>query len=96
MVLAFYVHATGLRPLISVCFSKMDTGTGMQAVEIRIDDTVSVKIDFPPIMGLDPAMVLFRYEPANLAMGFGCVLFHIAVVATIVVLQLPGGRRGPA
>ena len=88
VMFALNVHRAGLRSVIAVCFAEMHTGARLQTVEIRIEYTVTVEINFAAIGGLDDPEILFRIEFEYLPMRFGAMLFHFAMKTPVIVFQL--------
>ena len=89
MVLADEVNRACLRSALPHFFVEAHLRPDLQAVEIRVDDAVSMEVDEPPARRFDPAITLVRVELRDLSVAWNLVGLQMAPAHARVVFELP-------
>jgi hypothetical protein len=88
MVLSDHMDSARLRSLISRFLIKTHFVAYLQLVEVRVNDTVAVKVDITAISGLDTPIILIGHQSGNPAMGDRFMGFDVLAAFSGSILQL--------
>jgi hypothetical protein len=88
VVFTLDMHRTGLRAVLTHLLSEMNLSTLFQFVEIDTEYAIAMKVDLPPIRGLNHAIVLGREKLRDPSMWFGFMMLYITAALPDIILQL--------
>jgi hypothetical protein len=85
-------YRAGLRPLFPQFLDKVYLCPDLEAAEARVEDAVSVEIDFPPVGCFKETKTLFREEPAHARMWRALMNFQNSASTPGIILKLTARR----
>lgn len=86
------IHAAGLRALIAGRFHETHLYLCFKIVETRVDETITVKVDFPPVAVRNPAVIVARMDFRDPAVRRRLMSLHFAALLVRLLFQLSANR----
>jgi hypothetical protein len=88
VTLANQAHCACLRALVALLLDETDFRADGQALEIPIDDGVTVKVDFTTVDRFDESVIFPSHEFRNSAMALPDVLLYLTTHMALHVFDL--------
>jgi hypothetical protein len=91
------LDGAGLRALFTLLLGIVDRPSFLRAVKARLRHAVSVKVDFPPVVCFEKAIIFFREKLAHGGMRLRLMQFHAPALTAAIILHLapPAARAAP-